>query len=226
MSILALFQDAELSMLKCLGAAAARLAEFAVEIRHQFGGRLVVDGPERGKRAPGSGLQGHAGQSERGAIVSGGRLLRGHLGRAGHFGHLTVDHKGKLDICNCPGSIEDAIGNYTIRERSGGRFGSTRDLLAALETGDPHAGEVWSASIRALGAAVASLVNVLDPEVVLIGGGIAEADHLLLEPLQQALDEFEWRPDNHRVTIRKAELGEWAGTWGAAWNAVKSDETA
>ncbi|MBW2465291.1 MAG: ROK family protein [Deltaproteobacteria bacterium] len=156
-----------------------------------------------------------------GAIVSGGRLLHGHLGRAGHLGHLTIDYKGKPDICNCPGSIENAIGNYTIRERSEGRFSSTRDVLDAIETGDAEAGRVWSESIRALGAAIASLVNVLDPEVVLIGGGISEADHLLFDPLQEALDEFEWRPDNQKVTIRKAELGEWAGTYGAAWNAIQ-----
>ncbi len=159
-----------------------------------------------------------------GAIVSGGRLLHGHLGRAGHLGHLTVDYQGPPDICNCPGSIEDAIGKHSIRERSGGRFLSTHDLLDALETGDHEAGNIWNTSVRALGAAVASLINILDPEVVLIGGGIAEADHLLLEPLRQSLDEFEWRPDGHRVTIRKAVLGEWAGTHGAAWNAIQKEK--
>ncbi len=150
-----------------------------------------------------------------GAIVSGGKLLRGHIGRAGHLGHMTVDFRGAPDICNTPGSIEDAIGNHTIGARSEGKYETTHALIAAYETGDPQATEIWLRSVRALAAAIASLVNIVDPECIVIGGGIAKAGEALFAPLRKDLDSLEWRPGGHAVEVVPAELGEWAGTYGA-----------
>jgi glucokinase len=162
-----------------------------------------------------------------GAVVAGGRLLRGHIGRAGHLGHLSLDPHGARDICRTPGSLEDAIGNATVPQRSGGRFKNTRELIDAAATGDSFAEEVWRESIRALAAGIASLINVFDPACVLLGGGIAAgARNLLLDPLRQWLDEFEWRPGGHGARVSLAALGEWAGAHGAAWNVTHPDEAA
>jgi glucokinase len=155
-----------------------------------------------------------------GALMVDGRLLRGHLGRAGHLGHISLDPDGPPDIVNTPGSLEDAIGNCTVARRSGGRFATTHDLYAAHERGDAMATELWNRSIKALGAGVASLINVADPEVVIIGGGIARASGALFAPLEALLDQFEWRPHGRRVRIVPAALGEHAGALGAAWNAI------
>jgi glucokinase len=156
-----------------------------------------------------------------GALMVDGRLLRGHIGRAGHLGHITVDADGPLDIAGAPGSLESVIGNCTIGRRTGGRFDSTHQLIAAYETGDAEAAQVWLASIRSLAAALASLINVADPEVVVIGGGIARAGKSLFDPLKLELDRVEWRPHGHRVRIVPAELGEYAGAVGAARNALE-----
>ena len=156
-----------------------------------------------------------------GAIWSGGRLLRGSMGRAGHFGHLCLDPYGAPTIARMPGGLEACIGNYNIRERTSGRFETTHALVAAVESGDTAAAEIWNRSIRALGCAVASLINVLDPQAVIVGGGIARAGDSLFKPLAAVLDECEWRPGGHRVKIVPAQLGEWAGTSGAAWNAFQ-----
>jgi len=150
-----------------------------------------------------------------GAAISGGHLLRGHLGRAGHFGHLSLDPLGEPDICGTPGSLEDAIGDCTLKKRSNGRFTRTKELVDAHLAGDEQASDVWLRSVQFLAAATASLINALDPEVVLLGGGIANAGETLLSPLRTCLDKMEWRPDSHRVEIRIAELGEWAGAIGA-----------
>jgi glucokinase len=155
-----------------------------------------------------------------GAFVSDGRLIRGHIGRAGHLGHICLDPGGAPDITRIPGSIEDLIGNHNIATRSGGRFATTHELIAAYRGGDPVASRVWLKSIRELGCAVASLVNVLDPEAVVIGGGIALAGDALFEPLQRVLDEVEWRPAGHSVRLLPAALGDWAGAYGAAWRAA------
>jgi glucokinase len=151
-----------------------------------------------------------------GAALCHGRLLTGHLGRAGHFGHISLDPDGSPGITGTPGSLEDAIGNHTVAQRTAGRFQSTRELLAAAETGDAVAAAAWDKSVRALAAAIASLINVLDPEVVILGGGIMAAHEKLLLPLSAWLDRMEWRPLDTPVRILPATLGEIAGACGAA----------
>jgi glucokinase len=152
-----------------------------------------------------------------GAAVVDGRLLRGHLGRAGHLGHISLDPNGAGDICNTPGSLESAIGDATVAERSGGRFADTRALVEAVRRGDRLATEVWDRSVRALAAGVAGLINTLDPEKLIIGGGIALAGEELFGRLERELERMEWRPHGRRVAVVAAELGEDAGALGAAW---------
>ncbi len=158
-----------------------------------------------------------------GAILSDGRILRGHLGRAGHFAHTCLDPEGPPSIAGMPGALECAIGNYNIRERSAGRFESTHALIAASAGGDEFARAVWLRSIRTLACAVASFVNILDPEAVILGGGIAQAGDALFTPLREALAKVEWRPGGQAVKIVPAELGEWAGAIGAARTAMTND---
>jgi len=157
-----------------------------------------------------------------GAAMVDGRLLRGHIRRAGHLGHISLDPKGQPDVTGTPGSLEDAIGDCTIKARSGGRFTSTRALVQASRNGDAEARRIWLDSVRALGAGIASLANVLDPEIVLLGGGIVQAGSALFRPLRGFLDEFEWRPAGAKVRLAAAALGDRAGTVGAAWNAMNA----
>lgn len=156
-----------------------------------------------------------------GAILCDGKILKGAIGRAGHIGHMTIDVDGIDDMVKTPGSLETMIGNYTIGERSGGRFKSTHELVAAAGRGDLKAREVWERSVFALGCAIVSMINIVDPEVVIIGGGIATAGAALLEPLKAVLDQHEWRPHGHQAKIVAAALGEFAGAIGAAHNAMQ-----
>ena len=155
-----------------------------------------------------------------GAALVDGRLLRGHIGRAGHLGHISLDPAGAPDIARTPGSLEDAIGECTVSARTQGRFVSTRALVAASNRNDRSARSVWLKSVEGLAAAIASLINVLDPEVVVIGGGIAKAGPALFRPLRQYLARFEWRPGGARVRVVPAKLGDRAGAFGAAWTAI------
>ncbi|MEO8351672.1 MAG: ROK family protein [Chthoniobacteraceae bacterium] len=156
-----------------------------------------------------------------GAILADGRLLRGCIGRAGHLGHATVDYRsGMISIVGMPGALECMLGNYNIRERTGGRFDTTHSLIVAAERGEPEACEIWMESMRTLAAAIASFVNILDPEAVIIGGGIAQAGDALFRPLAAELARLEWRPAGHCVRLIPAALGEWAGAIGAARQAL------
>jgi glucokinase len=159
-----------------------------------------------------------------GAALVDGRLLRGHIGRAGHLGHVSLDPGGSPDVARTPGSLENAIGGCTLKDRTRGRFVSTRDLVAASKRKDGDAARVWSESVRALAAAIASFINVLDPAVVIIGGGVAKAGPDLFRPLRENLARFEWRPGGARARVVPARLGARAGAFGAAWNAIHSQE--
>jgi glucokinase len=156
-----------------------------------------------------------------GAAMVDGRLLRGHLGRAGHLGHICLEMDGERDIANTPGSLESMIGNYSLEARSGGRFRSTHELLDAHRRGDAQARRLWEISLEGLACGIISLINVLDPEIVIIGGGIAVAGEALFEPLAIKVKETEWSLEGEHVRIVPAVLGEFAGAIGAAWNAMQ-----
>lgn len=157
-----------------------------------------------------------------GAALVDGRLLRGQLGRAGHLGHISLNPDGQADIVGTPGSLEDAIGDCTVAQRTQGRFRTTHELVAAATAGDAAAQAVWQQSIRALAAGLASLINVLDPHTIVVGGGIATAGDALFGPLRAALAAMEWRIGEFRVTVVPAQLGSRAGAFGAAHRALQT----
>jgi len=157
-----------------------------------------------------------------GAVLSQGRLLKGHLGRAGHLGHISLDPDGAVDIVGTPGSLETMIGNYNLSARSKGRFNSTRELVEAHLEGDKDASAIWLRSIHQLAAGLTSIINSFDPEVVILGGGISRAGAALFEQLSKEMDRIEWRPLGSKVRIIPAALGDLAGPLGAVYNSLNN----
>jgi glucokinase len=152
-----------------------------------------------------------------GGILIDGKLYQGLSQMAGHIGHITVDANTPLrDVTNMPGSIEDAIGNITIAQRSHGRFTTTFELIEAYKRGDAFASWLWLDSVRKLAISIASAINIVSPEVVIIGGGIGQAGDDLINPLHQFLDLYEWRPGGKRTRIARAHFSDLAGAMGAA----------
>jgi len=159
-----------------------------------------------------------------GALLINGQIYQGAFQKAGHLGHVTIYHAGEPDVTGMPGSLEDAIGNCTIVERTQGRFASTHELLEAHRKGDAFAREVWLTSVRKLAVAIASITNVVSPELVVIGGGITEAGEDLFGPLSTYLAKYEWRAGGQGVRIEKAAFGDLAGAIGAAGFALMESE--
>ena len=155
-----------------------------------------------------------------GAILHDGKLMRGRIGRAGSFGHICMNPDLPPDDVGMPGSLENAIGDRSVAARSEGKFNNTRELVHAAVNGDEFAQSVWERSVLNLACGIASLVNILDPEAVIIGGGISKAEDYLYSPLKKELDRVEWRPGSLRVPILPAALGEWSGAFGAAYYAI------
>jgi glucokinase len=145
-----------------------------------------------------------------------GKPYMGAFSKAGHIGHMVINDIGDRDITGMPGSLEDCIGNCTIAKRSGGKFSSTQQMLNACNDGDELAKDVWLKSVRHLAIGLASITNILSPETIVLGGGIAEAGDMLFEPLREYMNEYEWRTGGNRVEIVKANYGDFAGAVGAA----------
>ena len=151
-----------------------------------------------------------------GALLINGQPYQGAFQKAGHIGHMCVDYQSSPDVTGMPGSLEDCIGNCTIEKRSGGRYHSTHDLLTDYRKGDTFAAETWLLSIRQLAIGIASICNIVSPELIILGGGITEAGDDLFTPLNEFMKLYEWRPSGEGVSIVKAKFGDLAGAIGAA----------
>lgn len=152
-----------------------------------------------------------------GGILIDGKLFQGMSQMAGHFGHITVDANSvHRDVTNMPGSIEEAIGNISVATRSYGKFSSTSELIEAYRQGDTFATWLWLDSVRKLAVSIASAINLIAPEAVIIGGGVAQAGDALMKPLGQFLEFYEWRPAGKQTPLKTAEFSDMAGALGAA----------
>ena len=152
-----------------------------------------------------------------GGLLLNGQLYQGFYQMAGHLGHISVDADSEqIGVTGTPGSLEDAIGNSTVSRRSYGRYKTTYELVDGYRQGEPLATLVWLTSIRRLAVGLASLANAFSPELIILGGGITQADDALFTPLQTFIDLFEWRPAGKKTTICKAHYEDWAGAIGAA----------
>jgi len=152
-----------------------------------------------------------------GGLLINGQLHQGRFNRAGHLGHVTLHADSDvLDITQMPASLEDAIGDCTISLRSQGKFNSTSELVQSHQKGDPFASQIWLLSVRRLSVALCSFINVLSPETIILGGGIAQAGDDLFKPLEQFMNIFEWRYNAVRTPVVRAAFDEYSGAVGAA----------
>lgn len=158
-----------------------------------------------------------------GALMVDGRLLRGHLGRAGHLGHVSLDGEGPLGITGLPGTIEETLSRTALERSFAGRWEDVEALLESARDGDEAAVSIWRGALDRFARGLASLINVADPEAIVLGGGIAQAGDMLFGPLQEFLDTYEWRPTGEGVRLLAAELGSFAGAYGAARMALETD---
>ena len=159
-----------------------------------------------------------------GAILMNGQLYQGVNQRAGSIGDMSLNAESdEIGFLQVPGTLEDAIGNESVPRRSNFRFKTTRELVEAYAHGDEFAKEVWLRSIKKLAVAVCSLINILAPQQIILGGGIAQSDDHLFKPLAEFMNQYEWRPDGKATPIVKAQFDDYAGAIGAACFAFDQD---
>jgi glucokinase len=170
-----------------------------------------------------------------GGLILSGELYRGARGAAGELGHMVIDEHGPPCQGNCPnhGCLETmASGTALTREALeaarehpesdlGRSLAAGREITGALVTelahdGDGRAREVIELIGSRLGVGIVNLVNMLNLEVVVVGGGVIAAGDLLLEPARKVLAERGLRPSREQVRIVRAHFGAEAGMVGAA----------
>ncbi len=151
-----------------------------------------------------------------GALIVNGRLVQGRHGRAGHFGHIIMDPRGPSDIFDVPGSLEWLVGNATVPVRTNFRWQDIESIVRDYEAGDRLATRHWVTMIETLAAGIVSIINSVDPEAVVLSGGVTAAGNLLFEPLREAVGRYEWRPQGITVPVIPARFGALAGAIGAA----------
>lgn len=159
-----------------------------------------------------------------GALLIDGKIHQGSFQKAGHIGHMSINQDGEPDICGMPGSLEEAIGNYSVEKRSNGMFHSTAEMIEALKLDNLDAKRIWLKSVRSLAIAIASLGNIISPEKIILAGGITNAGEILTKPLKEYMASYEWIAGGEAMQIEIAHFGEHAGALGAAAFAMSANE--
>ena len=160
-------------------------------------------------------------------LILDGALFRGATGSAGEIGHSTLDEHGRLCRCGNRGCLETFVSSEEVTRLLAGTHGpelTVPGLVAAALAGDVGCGRVIGDTGRTLGSTVATLCNILDPELVVIGGEIARAGELLLGPLREIVSRCGLRSSVRDLRIEAAELGIQAHVAGAVIVALQHAE--
>lgn len=167
-----------------------------------------------------------------GGVISGGQLIDGAQGLGGELGHMTVAMNGPRCTCGSIGCLEAftsgwAIGREgmlvagtadgeAIRRAAGDGPVTAHSVADAARAADPAALAILTRAGDALGAAIGALINIFNPDLIVIGGGLAELGDLLLGPARATIPSFSFRAQREHARVIPAALGDDAGLFGAA----------
>jgi glucokinase len=157
-----------------------------------------------------------------GGLVLGGRLVDGGTGNAGGIGHLVVDPVGPVCPCGGIGCL-DAVARAAAvvgwaREHGwvAGAIAGAPELAASARAGDPVASAALALAGTAVGIAISSTVALLDLDLVVVGGGVAESGEIFFGPLRRTVERHLCVPYGRRIEVLPSGLGRQAGLVGAA----------
>ncbi|MCM8813654.1 MAG: ROK family protein [Candidatus Omnitrophica bacterium] len=169
-----------------------------------------------------------------GGIIIDGKIYRGANFAAGEIGHISINKNGPTCECGSRGCVERYVGNRfileeavqrlrqgaksSVRERLNGRYENlTLEMLSdAGRRKDPFALNLWNEVGVHMGVVLASVVNMLNPQVIVIGGGVANAGKLILDPMRRTIRERAFSVSCQKLQILSSKCKEKAGIIGAA----------
>jgi glucokinase len=175
-----------------------------------------------------------AGTSIGGGLILNGALVRGGSGYAGEIGHITVNLDGPDCFCGGRGCLKLFASGPDIARRARSLLRRDRPsvladlsagdpdridaplVFAAAARGDPTAVAVVAGAAQALGAGVATLINLCNPEMIVLGGGVMEAGEILMEPVTRWARFYAFEAAFDRTRIVRSALTKESGVLGAA----------
>jgi predicted NBD/HSP70 family sugar kinase len=167
-----------------------------------------------------------------------GQIYRGATGSAGEIGHLTVDENGPLCNCGNHGCLEALAGGQAIARQAqeaiaknqrtliattgnnNGKIITAREVAAAARKGDLLAQRIVAQAGGHLGVAIAGLVNLFNPGLIVVGGGVAEIGDLFLQPVRDTVQRRSLPAAARVVKITTAVLGRRSSSMGAVVQAL------
>jgi fructokinase len=152
-----------------------------------------------------------------GGIVMDGHVWTGLQAIGGEWGHMSIDPAGPACYCGARGCVERYISGGGLENRwkeAHGRKKPLKDIVAAYRAGDGMAGAFMSAFFARFGRAMANLINILDPDVVVLGGGVSNIDELYTAGVTEVARCI--FSDSLETPIVKHQVGDSAGVIGAA----------
>ncbi|MBN1582898.1 MAG: ROK family protein [Anaerolineae bacterium] len=173
-----------------------------------------------------------------GGLILDGKIYHGTTGGAGEIGHMTILPRGPHCGCGNRGCLE-ALASGTAIAREGQELVnrgintmiaklvqdapydvSAKDVVNAMKLGDAYATEIIVQAMHYLGIGMANLVNLFNPQMLVIGGGLANLGDMLLEPVARGIELYAFPSAAAKVQVRLAELGDQVGIVGAAGAAM------
>jgi fructokinase len=152
-----------------------------------------------------------------GGIVHEGKVVNGLQAIAGEWGHMSINPQGPLCYCGTRGCVETYISGGGLENRYEEMFGSRKALKHIVEEyrdGDKNAAGLMRLFFENFGRSLANLINILDPDVVVLGGGVSNIDEIYTEGVEQV--EQQVFSDTLETPVVKHEIGDSAGVIGAA----------
>jgi fructokinase len=153
-----------------------------------------------------------------GGLCFNGRLYRGRHGIAGEWGHMAMDPDGQPCFCGNRGCVETLIsgtGLSAAYQRAHGQTLTAEAIVAGAHDGQPDCRTIFQAFLDTFGRCVGGIISLLDPDAIVLGGGLSNIDDLYTEGADKAR-RYAFHPDP-RTPILKNKLGDSAGVYGAAW---------
>jgi predicted NBD/HSP70 family sugar kinase len=164
------------------------------------------------------------GHSISAGLVINGAIYHGVTGKAGQIGHVTIDENGPICRCGSRGCLDTLAGGPALLElfRDDPGMQRIRDLLVRAEAGDASARRVIGDAGRHIGIAAASLCNLFDPELLVIGGELAQAGEILLAPLRHSLERSALTGPNGVPAVVQGDLEDRAEVLGSLALAIEN----
>ena len=153
-----------------------------------------------------------------GGIVFNGNVWNGHMGIGGEWGHNFLDHSGGDCYCGKMGCVEKIISGPALSgyyESISGKKASMKEIIELSDSGDQAARQTMDRLFHFFGLAISQVINILDPDAIVIGGGLGNIEALYTEGVRQ-INDFLFN-DRLQTRILKPKLGDSAGVFGAAF---------